>query len=437
MAAGVTRLRVCVVGLWHLGSVTAACLAFGGHDVVGYDADAEATSRLQNAEPPIAEPGLPELVSDGIRAGRLRFTSNAVTALNEAEVVWIAYDTPVDDEDNADVDFVTGAVKSLLPGIPRGTLVLISSQVPVGSTKILERAAASTGRSDLSFAYSPENLRLGKAIEVFTKPDRVVVGIRGEADRRKIEELLAPFTNRIEWMSVESAEMTKHALNAFLATSVAFINEIATICEHVGADAKEVERGLKSEKRIGLGAYLGPGGAFAGGTLARDVVFLSDLGRKAGVPTNVINGVKSSNDAHRGWVKRRLRELLGDLDGQRIAVWGLTYKPGTDTLRRSSAIELCRSLVELGVKVSAHDPAVKSLPADLTASIWLAGDPLAAIKGAAALVIMTEWPEYRQIESSAIVDVLGGRLVLDANRFLAKQLGEDPRIIYATVGKAV
>jgi UDPglucose 6-dehydrogenase len=437
MAHGVARVKVCVVGLWHLGSVTAACLASGGHDVVGYDANAETTSRLQNAEPPIAEPGLPELVSNGIRAGRLRFTSDPATALKDAEVAWIAYDTPVDDDDKADVDSVIGSVKSLLPQIRRGALVLISSQVPVGSTRALEQAAASAGRSDLSFAYSPENLRLGKAIEVFTKPDRVVAGVRGETDRERVEELLAPFTNRIEWMSVESAEMTKHALNAFLATSVAFINEIATICEHVGADAKEVERGLKSEKRIGPGAYLGPGGAFAGGTLARDVVFLSDAGRKAGVPTNLISGVKASNDAHRGWAKRRLRELLGDLDGQRIAVWGLTYKPGTDTLRRSSAIELCRSLVEQAAKVSAHDPAVKSLPPDLAASICLAGDPLAAIKGAAALVIMTEWPEYRQIESSAIVDALGGRLVLDANRFLAKQLGEDQRIIYATVGKAV
>lgn len=437
MAPGVARLKVCVVGLWHLGSVMAACLASGGHDVVGYDTNTETTARLQNGEPPILEPGLAELVRSGIRSGHLRFTSDPTDALDEAEVVWIAYDTPVDDDDNADVDFVIGSVKALLPEIRQGALVLISSQLPVGSTRALEQAAASVRRSDLSFACSPENLRLGKAIEVFTKPDRVVAGIRGETDRKRIEELLAPFTNRIEWMSVESAEMTKHALNAFLATSVAFINEIATICEHVGADAKEVERGLKSERRIGPGAYLGPGGAFAGGTLARDVVFLSNAGRKAGVPTNLISGVKSSNDAHRGWAKRRLHELLGDLDGQRIAVWGLTYKPGTDTLRRSSAIELCRSLVEQGAQVSAHDPAVKWLPADLAASICLAGDPLAAIKDAAALVIMTEWPEYRQIESSAIVDALGGKLVLDGNRFLAKQLGEDPRIIYATVGKAV
>jgi UDPglucose 6-dehydrogenase len=430
-------VKVGVVGLWHLGSVTAACLASGGHDVVGYDANAGTTSRLQNAEPPIAEPGLRELVREGIDAGRLRFTSDAATALKEADVVWIAYDTPVDNEDNADVDFVINSVKSLLSEVGRGALILISSQVPVGSTRVLEEAAAGAGRSDLSFAYLPENLRLGRAIEVFTKPDRVVAGIREEADRKRIEELLAPFTSRIEWMSVESAEMTKHALNAFLATSVAFINEIATICEHVGADAREVERGLKSEKRIGPGAYLGPGGAFAGGTLARDVVFLSSLGRRSGIPTDLIDGVKSSNDAHRGWVRRRLREILGDLKGQRIAVWGLTYKAGTDTLRRSSSVELCRWLTGEGAEVTAHDPAVKSLPAELAGVIRLGADPIEAIKGAAALVIMTEWPEYRQIGSAAIIDALGGRLVLDANRFLEGQLAHTSRIVYATVGKAV
>src|SRR5450759_2140238 len=371
MAHGVARVKICVIGLWHLGTVTAACLASGGHDVVGYDANAETTSRLQNAEPPIAEPGLPELVSSGIRAGRLRFTSNAATALNEAEVVWIAYDTPVDDDDNADVDFVISSVKSLLPIIRRGALVLISSQVPVGSTRALEQAAASAGRSDLSFAYSPENLRLGRAIEVFTKPDRVVAGIRGEADRTRIEELLAPFTNRIEWMSVESAEMTKHALNAFLATSVAFINEIAALCEQVGADATEVERGLKSEARIGPKAYLSPGGAFAGGTLARDVVFLSQLGQTHGVATHLLSSVNASNDAHRLSAQNRLSQVLSGLSGRTVAVWGLTYKPGTDTLRRSSAVELCEWLHAQGATVRAHDPAVKTLPPDLAARITL------------------------------------------------------------------
>jgi UDPglucose 6-dehydrogenase len=425
-------LKVCVAGLWHLGTVTAACLASGGHKVVGWDASEQTIDALARNEPPVSEPGLAELVTRVAAEGRLRFTADAANAMRDAEVVWIAYDTPVDEEDNADVGFVLRSVESILPHVAVGALVLISSQLPVGSTRELERRAA--GRN-ITFGYSPENLRLGKAIEAFTKPDRVVAGVRDERDRSRVAELLAPFTDRIEWMSVESAEMTKHALNAFLATSVAFINEIASICEQVGADAKEVERGLKTEPRIGPKAYLGPGGAFAGGTLARDVVFLSALGREHDVPTNLISGVKASNDAHRGWAARRLRDLIGDLSGVRIAVWGLTYKPGTDTLRRSSAIELCRWLVAQKAIVAAHDPAVKSIDVD---GVVLCSEPLAAAASASALVVMTEWPDYRSIDGDSIANALCGRkIILDANRFLGGQLAENQSVVYATVGKAV
>jgi UDPglucose 6-dehydrogenase len=425
-------LKICVAGLWHLGTVTAACLASGGHKVVGWDASEQTIDALARNEPPVSEPGLAELVTRVAAEGRLRFTADAANALRDAEVVWIAYDTPVDDDDQADVGFVLQSVESLLPHVPAGALVLISSQLPVGSTRVLEQRAAGL---EISFGYSPENLRLGKAIEAFTKPDRVVAGVRNERDRARVTSLLAPFTDRIEWMSVESAEMTKHALNAFLATSVAFINEVASICEQVGADAKEVERGLKSEPRIGPKAYLGPGGAFAGGTLARDVVFLAGLGREHDVPTNLISGVKASNDAHRGWAARRLRDLIGDLAGVRVAVWGLTYKPGTDTLRRSSAIELCRWLVAQKAIVAAHDPAVKSIDVD---GVELCSEPLAAAASASALVVMTEWPDYRSIAGDSIASALGGRkIILDANRFLGGQLAENQSVVYATVGKAV
>lgn len=420
-------MRVCVAGLWHLGTVTAACLAAAGHDVTGWDANEQTVASLSGGTPPIFEPGLQELVAAGIANGRLRFTTDRADALRDAEVLWIAYDTPVDDEDRADVDFVARQTKSLLPHAADGALVLISSQVPVGTTRTIE---AETPR--LHFAVSPENLRLGKAIEVFTHPDRVVVGVRSDADFERIAALLAPITDRLVRMSVESAEMTKHAVNAFLATSVAFMNEIATICEKVGADAKEVERGLKSEQRIGPKAYLGPGAAFAGGTLARDIVFLSAVGRERGVATKLIDSVKASNDEHRTWARRRLRELAGDLAGKRIAVWGLTYKPGTDTLRRSSAVELCEWLVAQGARVAAHDPVVRAID---VSGVELYPEPLDAVAGAAALVVMTEWPHYRDIRARDIAERCP--CVLDANRFLAGQLDGLKDIVYATVGKAV
>ncbi|MCL4268486.1 MAG: nucleotide sugar dehydrogenase, partial [Anaerolineales bacterium] len=283
---------------------------------------------------------------------------------------------------------------------------------------------------------SPENLRLGKAISVFTQPDRVVIGVRNEESQRVFADLLAPFTDRIEWMSVESAEMTKHALNAFLATSVTFINEIAAICEQVGADAKEVERGLKSEARIGSKAYLGPGGAFAGGTLARDVAFLTQLGEQYDVPVQLFPAIKSSNDAHKNWARRRLMQLLGSLKGKTVAVWGLTYKPGTDTLRRSSAVELCKWLLEQGTTVRAHDPAVKNLPDELQ-KVQITTSALDAVQKADALIVATEWPEYRETDMSVVVSAMKAPYVLDVNRFLAKSVEALPAIKYVSVGKTI
>jgi len=429
-------MNTCVLGLWHLGTVTAACLAQAGHNVTGIDFDEETVDRLQQGVPPIFEPGLEELVRQGLSGGQLSFTTDLPAAVKGAPVVWVAYDTPVDDDDKADVEFVMERVARLFPHIDQGTLVLISSQLPAGSTARLETMcrAACPGKR-VSFAYSPENLRLGKAITAFTRPDRVVVGVRSEADRECITRLLSPFTDRIEWMSVESAEMTKHALNAFLATSVAFANELASLCELVGADAKEVERGLKTEPRIGPKAYLSPGGAFAGGTLARDISFLAEIGSTRHQPTPLFSAVKTSNDSHRQWPQRKIQNLLGDLRGKTVSVWGLTYKPGTDTLRRSASVELCRWLAQQGASVRAHDPAVKALPDDLALVLTLCPTPADALEKSNVLVVSTEWPEYLSIEAKTVVGKMKEPIVIDANRFLVKTLGSEPRIGYIAVGK--
>jgi UDPglucose 6-dehydrogenase len=229
--------------------------------------------------------------------------------------------------------------------------------------------------------------------------------------------------------------MTKHAINAFLATSVAFINELASLCERMGADAREVERGLKSERRIGPLAYLTPGAAFSGGTLARDVAFLQSLGAEVHRRTPVIDGVHASNSEHRSWTRRRVSAELTPLAKRRVAVWGLTYKPGTDTLRRSSAVELCRRLHGRGAAVRAHDPAVRALPADLAQVIDLAPSALAAVEHASALVVATEWPEYQRVDVNDVVRVMDTPCVVDAGRFLAASLGRDARVKYATIGR--
>lgn len=412
-------MKVCIYGLWHLGSVTAACLASVGHDVVGLDADQNTIDGLKQGKAPLFEPGLDDLLQSGIAKGKLRFTTETAVAVADAEVLWVTFDTPVDDDDVADVEFVLSQIKDVLPLLADGTVVLVSSQMPVGSIRNLEAfVRENMANKRISFACSPENLRLGKALDVFLKPDRIVVGVRSHDTRRKLETLLLPITDRIEWMSVESAEMTKHAINAFLATSVTFANEIASICELVGADAKEVERGLKTETRIGPKAYLSPGGPFAGGTLARDIEFLGVASRAKQLVTPLLSSVQTSNNEHKNWVRRKLHENFSELKGITVAIWGLTYKPGTDTLRRSLAVELCDWLVEQGAIVHVYDPVVRELPEYWYGSVVSYAQPLDAVNQADVLVVGTEWQEFRQAAEGLLSVASPNLVVIDANRHL-------------------
>ena len=427
-------MKVCVLGLWHLGSVTAACLASVGHDVTGLDSNSGIVEKLQTAVPPVSEPGLDDLIREGINAERLRFTTNAKIAISSAEVLWVTYDTPVDENDQADVEFVFEEVLKSLPFLSIDTTVLVSSQLLVGSIKRFEDISAEKyPEKKLRFAYSPENLRLGQSLDVFLHPDRVIIGVRRQEDREILGRLLGPITDNILWMSVESAEMTKHAINAFLGMSITFINEIASICENIGADAREVEAGLKSETRIGPAAYLSPGAAFAGGTLARDIEFLKDIGSSNNLVNPLISAVRKSNDEHKKWIQRRLFAVLGGLKGKRIAVWGLTYKPGTNTLRRSLSVEMCNWLQEQGAEIAVHDPSKCELPDNWLGEVVRSETPLEALEGACALVIATQWPEYREINVSDVENITGQFAVFDSNRFLS-DFNKSSVISYYSVG---
>lgn len=420
-------MNVVVYGLWHLGSVTAACLA-KHHRVTGLDADAARIAALQQGRAPLLEPGLDDLIAAGLKAGRLSFTTE-IGAVAGAAVLWVCYDTPVDADDVTDVGFVVQRIELAAAALRPGSLVLISSQLPVGTCAQLEKRFP-----QLRFACSPENLRLGKAIDAFEKPARIVVGLRDATARADLEHLLGPLGAPLLFMRTESAEMVKHALNSFLALSIAFINEIAAVCERTGADAQEVSAGLKSEPRIGPKAYLAAGGPFAGGTLARDIVAVSSLAHTAGLDLTLIPAIKTSNDRHRGWARRRLQAILPPATGATVAVLGLTYTVGTDTLRRSAAVELVRELLAAGYAVRAYDPAVATPPPD-HANLPLALNPLTALRGAGAVVICTEWPVFRTYDWPALLGAMAQPCVLDPNRFLERQVQAWPGIRYITVGR--
>jgi UDPglucose 6-dehydrogenase len=434
MGIGAACMNVAVVGLWHLGAVTAACLAKGGHKVIAYDPVPETVAFLQTGRAPIFEPGLEELLAAGLAQGNLSYTSDVQT-LATAEIVWVTFDTPVDQNDIADVDMVVNAVEKLYQHLAANTLIILSSQLPVGTAQVLKQKAVNTfPEKNIAFACIPENLRLGKALDVFLTPDRIVVGLDDQNYKSKIQELVKPFSDNIVWMSVVSAEMTKHALNAFLAVSVTFINEIASLCETVGADAREVERGLKTEERIGPKAYLRPGGAIAGGTLMRDINYLKQIGENAQRETLLVDAIADSNSYHTAWSQRKLAMLWSDLKGKKVAMLGLTYKAGTDTLRRSTAIETCEWLHQQGTQINAYDPTISLLPAELAGFINIKASIADALQSVDAVVISTEWPQFRELTADEFVGNVKHALVIDPGGFVAKNLAVDPRIQYFSVG---
>ncbi|HOW58708.1 MAG TPA: nucleotide sugar dehydrogenase [Candidatus Omnitrophota bacterium] len=416
-------MNICVFGLWHLGSVTSACLAKLGHAVVGLDFDKAVVKRLRNGKAPLFEPGLDGLISKKLCAQRLSFTCDAKEALKTAQVVWVTFDTPVNDKDTADILFVERNIKKIMPYLKTETAIIVSSQAPVGFTGKIEKIFRKNfPEKKCYFACSPENLRLGKAIDVFLHPDRIVIGVNTEKTKEVLLPLFSSITDRLEWMKTESAEITKHAINSFLATSICFANEIACLCEKMGADFKEVEHGLKSESRIGPKAYLGAGMAFSGGTLARDVDFLIKLSRKNKLPSHLIKAVSESNAQHKEWVQWKCHELFRNLKKKNIAILGLTYKSGTNTLRRSLAVELAKKLKGEGARVYGYDPIIKTLPADLARSIKLKSNIKDAVDNADLVILATEWPELQEM-SPEMIQLMMNKVVIDPGGFLLKVIG--------------
>lgn len=428
-------MKIAVFGLWHLGTVTAACLAKKEFEVIAYDSDSTLIDKLKSAEAPLYEPQLNELIADGLQANRLTFTHQP-DLLSTVDFIWITFDTPVDDNDIADVPCVMANIKSILPFLKENSFILISSQLPVGTTRKLSTYCKEHyPHKNITFGVSPENLRLGKAIEVFMQPERIIVGIEHLKDKMRIESVLSPFSANIIWMSIESAEMTKHALNAFLATSVIFINEIATLCEKVGANAKEVECGLKSENRIGPKAYLKPGHAIAGGTLARDVNYLIEIGQHTQSTIPLLNALPISNLSHQKWSLKRIANILNPLKNKTIAVLGLAYKAGTDTLRRSSAVEACLWLKEQGMSILAYDPTIKVLPNHLN-FIQLKNSLEEALINVDGILVATDLPEFQLLNPDALLKNAKQPAIFDAGGTLAKIFTDNKHIRYFSVGSS-
>jgi UDPglucose 6-dehydrogenase len=391
-----------------------------GYTVVGVDDDARRIAGLNAGTPPLFEPGLDELLQRNLASGRLRYTVDLPSALRGSSFAFIAYDTPVDENDKVDLTQLFSTTAALAEHFDAGTVVIINSQVPVGTCEQLHSAIrARKPAREFGLAYVPENLRLGRALERFMKPAMVVIGSKECSTLDRVEELYSALHSPIVRMDLASAEMTKHAINSYLATCVSFINEIANLCDESGADATQVATALRLDERVSPLAPLLPGGlGFAGGTLARDLRALQTLGKRVNHPTHLVDAVLSVNEVQKRLVWRRLHKLYGSVNGLNLGVLGLTYKPGTSTLRRSVAIEIMRELSAAGASIKAYDPKAALEELHGEKCFYFCRQPAEVAKDSDAIIIITDWPEFKSLDYAALGIQMKHRVLIDTKNLL-------------------
>ncbi len=411
-------MHVAVIGSGYVGLVAGACLAETGNDVVCVDKDAEKIARLQRNEIPIYEPGLEPMVQRNQAEGRLTFTTDLAAAVKPARVIFIAVGTPPGDDGSADLQHVLGVAREIGCHMNGPKVIVTKSTVPVGTAEKVRAAVRSETSLPFAVCSNPEFLKEGAAIEDFMKPDRVVIGVDDEEARELMGELYAPFTrqggNRVFFMDIASAEVTKYAANAMLATRISFMNQMARFCELVGADVHNVRLGIGSDQRIGR-AFLYPGPGYGGSCFPKDVKAIIHTADSMGLSLDVLKAVEEVNEQQKLVVLNKTLKYLGrDLTGKVIGLWGLAFKAETDDMRESPTIPLIDGLLKAGARVQAHDPkATDSARTIFGDRLMYAADPYSATHGADALLVMTEWLVYRNPDFDRVRKLLRRPLLID------------------------
>lgn len=437
-------MKIAIVGSGYVGLVSGACFAEMGVEVICVDIDADKISRLKNGIIPIYEPGLDELVTRNVEAGRLSFTTSLESILNDVEVVFSAVGTPPDEDGSADLKYVLEVAKTFGKNINKYALLVTKSTVPVGTSKKIKaviQAELDNRGVNVPFevASNPEFLKEGAAIKDFMSPDRVVIGIESDRAKKVMERLYRPFllnNFRVIFMDIASAEMTKYAANSMLATRISFMNDIANLCELVGADVNMVRKGIGSDARIG-NKFLYAGCGYGGSCFPKDVKALIQIGKENGYNMNIIEAVEKVNEYQKSIVFKKLNEALGyNLRNKRIAIWGLAFKPETDDMREAPALIVIEKLLEAGAEVMVYDPvAMDECKRRLGVKVMYAKDMYNAIIDADALAMMTEWKEFRLPSWSIIKKAMKGNVIIDGrNIYDPTELAEEG-FIYHCIGK--
>jgi UDPglucose 6-dehydrogenase len=431
-------MRITVIGTGYVGLVVGACLAETGNDVICADKDSDKIETLKRNVLSIYEPGLDDLVARNQSQGRLVFTTDVKGAIAKAEVIFIAVGTPSDEDGSADLSHVLDVADQIGRQLARETVIVNKSTVPVGTA---ERVAEAVGRNAVHTFHvcsNPEFLKEGAAVEDFMRPDRVVIGAASDHARSIMTELYAPFLRTgkpILFMDNASAEMTKYAANAMLATRISFMNQIANLCERVGANVDLVRKGIGSDSRIGP-AFLFPGPGFGGSCFPKDVKALARTARGEGAAMSVLEAVDEANERQKRRLSEKLRQALNDqLRGARIAVWGLSYKPQTDDMRESPALALIDQLLEAGASVIAHDPVAMPEARRRLEGVEFAETNYAAVDGADALVIVTEWNEYRHPDLRRVKEALRRPIIVDGRNLYDPARMRSLGFTYFSIGR--
>lgn len=411
--------KIGVVGLWHLGCTLSACWAKLGHSVIGYDANQSVVENLNRGEPPIFEPGLNDILKKNIQNKTLKFTTK-IDELSSCDFVFLAYDTPVLDNDESDLRPLEKAINAFVDILANQTVVIVSSQTPVGTCQKFRKKLLAKNKT-LDLVYSPENIRLGEAMETYLNPSRIIVGVENYDTQKRITDLFKDIPAELLIMNLSSAEMVKHGINSFLALSITFANQLADLCEQTNADILDVLRGIKSDPRIGIKSYLSPGIGFSGGTLGRDLKVLKNLNNDLKTHSDLFEKIYESNSQRSTIILNRLKTISGgSLSKRRIGVLGLTYKPRTSTLRRSLPVEIVKQIIKEGAEISVFDPkADYSEWPERNRNFSKAESAENVISNSDVVVLFTEWPQFRAITWTELINKKKPQAVFDTKNFLA------------------
>lgn len=431
-------MKLAVIGTGYVGLVTGVCFAEYGYDVTCIDSDAEKIKGLQAGRLPIWEPGLEELVERNVAKGHLHFSTSIALGIPQADIIFVAVGTPAREEDGMpDMNAMEAVFATLSTGVKPGQLVVIKSTVPVGTTEKMQMLLDAQN-CHVKVASNPEFLREGSAIEDFMKPDRIVIGVSDKASEEVLAALYQPITQqhgKLFSTTPESSELIKYAANSLLAMKVAYINEIADICERMGANVRDVAIGIGMDKRIGP-HFLKPGPGIGGSCFPKDTVALTALARAVGMPATIIEAVIRSNDTRKTrMVGKIIHAMGGQIKGKTIAVLGLTFKPGTDDMRESPSLVIVPELQQSGAEIRAYDPEGMDEAKKLMPSLTYCQDAYDAAKGADALVVLTEWNEFMRLDLAKLKTLLRTPLVIDLRNIYKRRDMRDAGFTYHSIGR--